>query len=325
MAFLQTLIHMEENEYLKHVNEYWGTSAGALVASLLAIGQSPAKLKSVMWKADFTKFRNVDIANILNIMNTWGLDDGTSLQTEIERLFELMKPGSPSYLMRDLVGLNIVVSDLNVHKSIVCNSETYPELRVTDVIRASMSLPIFLKPFQCPINNHYWVDGGIRANFPWHLLPNDDARSTAIGFNFTRSWDGGPKSFAEYLFSMIHFDEPQTIQRLKKEWPNNIIWFSSPPFPAWFVKFTPDDYTFVETLGSNTYHEWVKSTREPLLNLKKNEILVQTDRLRIPPLVSLPDHTIELSDTPPVSPELFPDSSRLQSPPLPPLSRRWSL
>ena len=257
LVFLQTLVELERTQRLVNVKEYWGASAGALLASLLAVSKSATIVKQIMFSADYLKFRNIDVSNIFNINKTWGLDDGASLTEEIERLFELMEPGSKTKTLADISGLNIVVADLNTHDTVVCNSESYPSLRVVDAIRASMSLPMLFRPYKHAETGHYWVDGGLRAHFPWDLLPDDAARSEALGFTFIRSWSGGPKTFTEYLFSMIHFDEPKKMQQQRKDWSNNILWYPSPPFPAWYVRLCKDDYELIDSYGQRMADEWL--------------------------------------------------------------------
>lgn len=256
LVFLQTLVELEKHNHLVNVKEYWGTSAGALLASLLAISKSAQTVKKVMFAADYTKFRNIDVSNMLMINTTWGLDDGTSLTGEIERLFDIVEPGSKTLKMSDIRGLNIVLSNLNTHETVVCSGENYPDMRVIDAIRASMSLPIMFRPYRHPQSGHYWVDGAVRANFPWDMLPDDKARSEALGFTFEKSWADGPKTFMEYLFSMIHFDEPKKMAEQKQAWPKNIIWYPSPPFPAWYVNFKEDDYKLVEQYGQTAADMW---------------------------------------------------------------------
>lgn len=325
LVFMQALIALEKAQRLQHVREYWGTSAGALLAALLALGKSPARVKSVMWAADYTKFRNLDVANMLGIMSTWGLDDGKSLTGEIERLFEIMEPGSKTKKLRDVSGLHIIVSDLNIHDTVDVNAQSFPDLRVVDAIRASMSLPIFFRPFVCPANGHFWVDGAVRAHFPWHVLPNDDARNSALGFSFEKSWDGGPKSFTEYIFSMIHFDEPKAIRNLKQKWPQNIMWFPSPPYPAWFVRLREEDYSLVESMGQATYDSWIRSLGDSGYPPKTTGVSQQNDRDHyIPSPSSLGNHITESLE----NPQVFPVPSQDSSPPqLPrkPLSRRWTI
>lgn len=321
LVFVQTLVEMERRGHLKNVNEYWGTSAGALLAALLSLTKSAEQVKSIMWIADYTKFRNMDVSNLLGIFNTWGLDNAESLTNEIERLFELIQPGNKNLLLKDISGLNIVVSDMTIHETVVCNSNTFPDLRIVDAVRASMSLPIFFKPYICPINGHCWVDGAIRAHFPWLELPNDSARDESLGFTFDKSWSGGPKTFTEYIYSMIHFDEPKKNAILKHKWNNNIIWYPVPPYPAWFVGINNDDLSLVENMGQSAFNKWFISHSVA----KMHESPPRNVLPHIPQQVSLQNHINEPLDSPKLYQALSQDSSRHQSLPKQPVYRRWSL
>jgi predicted acylesterase/phospholipase RssA len=324
--FAQTLVELEKRNRLVAVKDYWGTSAGALVAALLAISKSPSRVKDVMFKANYTNWRNFDVTNLLNITNTWGLDDGKSLTEEIETVFEMLQPGSKTKTLRDISDLHIVVSDLHSHETVVVNSESYPELRVVDAIRASMSLPLFFRPYRHPVTGHVWVDGAIRAHFPWEVLPSDDARREALGFTFEKSWSDGPQTFMEYLFSMIHFDEPRKIQVLKKNWSRNIVWYPPPPYPAWYVRLKPEDFTMIEAIGKQAAEQWLMLGDDLALNQGMTEIQNGSDRPYTRPQVSHQDHTTGMLDTP-ARPQPSPpqDSLPRLAPSTPRASRRWSV
>jgi NTE family protein len=326
LMFAQTLVELEKQNRLVAVKDYWGTSAGALVAALLAISKSPSRVKDVMFKANYTNWRNFDVANLLNITNTWGLDDGKSLVEEIETVFEMLQPGSKTKKLADISGLHIVVSDLHSHETVVVNSESYPELRVVDAIRASMSLPLFFRPFRHPVTGHIWVDGAIRAHFPWEVLPSDEARREALGFTFEKSWADGPQTFMEYLFSMIHFDEPRKIQDLKKKWSRNIVWYPPPPYPAWYVRLKPEDFTMIETIGKQAAEQWLMLGGDST----SNQGTIGNQNVSGLPCIPVPssrqDRTTGMLDTParprPSPPQ---DSLPHPAPSTPRASRRWSV
>lgn len=258
LVFLQGLIELEKKGTFKRVNEYWGTSAGAMVASLYAFTKSSQTVKDIMFNTNYQKFRDIDISNVFGIQTSWGLDDGQSLIQEIEYIFESIGKGNKDKLLSDMPELNIVVSDVTIRETVVCNSQTFPSLRVVDALRASMSLPVFFRPFRHPETGHLWVDGAIKANFPWHCLPNDTARSEALGFAFEKSsYYTTPKTLMEYIFSMIHFDEPKKTKVLKSEWSSNIIWFVLPPFPSWFIRLQKEDFDLIEKLGREGAEKWL--------------------------------------------------------------------
>lgn len=326
LVFLQSLLELEQRGRLVRVNEWWGTSAGALLASLYSLTRSVRPLKDIMFSANYLRFRDFDITNILSIHTTWGLDDGKSLHAEIERLFELVEVGSKAKCMKDAVGLNIVVSDLTDHTTVVCNSNTFPNMRIVDALRASMSLPLYFRPYVHPESGHYWVDGAIRANFPWNILPSDDARREALGFAIEKSWMGGPRTFSEYIFSMIHFDEPKKIQRLRETWPRNILWFASPPYPAWYVRLVPEDYTLIERMGKDAFDAYwaIAGDSEPTPRTTENPS--HSAHPHTPLQDGRSHHTDERSETL-QSPSLE-TPRRSSSPHMPstsPAFRRWSV
>jgi len=324
--FAQTLVELEKQNRLVAVKDYWGTSAGALVAALLAISKSPSRVKDVMFKANYTNWRNFDVTNLLNITSTWGLDDGKSLTDEIETVFEMLQPGSKTKKLADISGLHIVVSDLHSHETVVVNSESYPELRVVDAIRASMSLPLFFRPFRHPVTGHLWVDGAIRAHFPWEVLPNDESRREALGFTFEKSWSDGPQTFMEYLFSMIHFDEPRKIADLRKRWSRNIVWYPPPPYPAWYVRLKPEDFTMIETIGKQAAEQWLMLGGDSTSNQGTIGNQNVSGLPCIPAPSSRQDRTTGMLDTP-AHPQPSPpqDSLPHPAPSTPRASRRWSV
>jgi hypothetical protein len=322
LVFLQTLVELEGRGILHDVVHYWGTSAGSLLAALLAVSKSALAVKKVMLSADFSKFRDIDVTNLLNITVSWGMDSGISLVCELERLFELLCAGSSKSTLSKYPGLHIVVADLTTHSTLVCDSNSYPDLRVIDAVRASMSLPIFFRPFE--YKGHYWVDGGVRANFPWEYLPSDADRREALGFMIEKGWMQGPKSFSEYIFSIIHFDEPKKYEIWKSVWADNIILYHPPPFPAWFMRLNPDDFALLETLGMQAAEAWftrIISKQTP----KTPEMQLSS----VPHCVPLQDspqrHTDGMLDirTPLFS--LSQDSSPHQLPYKQQTSRRWSV
>jgi len=317
LAFVHTLIELEKVGRLRNVNEYWGTSAGALLASLLAISKSATMLNELTRTIQYTQFRDMDITNLLSIHTTWGLDDGKSLTKEIERIFETIEPDGKNKTMKDVSGLHIVITDLTLRETVVCSAKNYPNIRVVDAIRASMSLPFFFRPYINPENSHVWVDGAVRANFPWMLLPNDEARKESLGFTFDKTAVGSPTSLMEYIFSMIHFDESKKFQYLKDTWASNICFYTPPPFPSWFMRLREEDFKLLETMGLEMFTKITSS-------LQMRETPPPFARPHIPS--SFPLHCKnELSDSLSRAHEPSLDSSQPQSPSKAPVSRRWSL
>lgn len=260
IIFVEALVELEKAGVLRDVTEYWGTSAGAFVAVVMAIGKSPSKLKPVIETTNFTNFRDMDITNLLNIANTWGLDSGKSLATEIGRVLDELVAGSSSYTLSDVPSLSIVVSDLNRRETLILNGKTHPTLRIVEAVRASMGLPMFYCPYKDPESGNLWIDGALRANFAWSHLPSDTDRRESLGFCITKPPKQGPESLAEYMFSMVHFDEPAKHVVWKRDWPHNILWFPAPPFPAWYMKLDPEDFELLWSSGREVAAAWLSTS-----------------------------------------------------------------
>jgi predicted acylesterase/phospholipase RssA len=260
IIFVEALVELEKAGLLRDVTEYWGTSAGAFVAVVMAIAKSPSKMKPIIETTNFTNFRDMDITNLLNIAATWGLDNGKSLSTEIGRVLEELVAGSSAYTLSEVPSLSIVVSDLNLRQTLVLNGKTHPTIRIVDAVRASMGLPMFYCPYKDPISGNLWIDGALRANFAWNLLPSDADRRESLGFCITKSMKQGPESLVEYMFSMVHFDEPAKHAAWKRDWPHNILWFPAPPFPAWYMKLLPEDFALLWSSGRDVAASWLSTS-----------------------------------------------------------------
>ena len=256
-VFVQALIELETVGLLTDVREYWGTSAGAYLAMILAIGASPSKIRPILLETKFHKFRDMDVRNLLSFQTTWGLDDGLSLLYELERIVGLMGRSS-DICLRDVPTLHIVITNVTLRETTVVSAKTYPNIRVVDAVRASMSLPFFYRPYKEPLSGHLWIDGALRENFPWNLLPTDEEREQTVGFCFNQPATE-PTSLLQYVFSMVHFDEPRKMVDWKKRWNHRILWFPIPPFPAWYSRIDSEDVELVTESGKRVATEWLLS------------------------------------------------------------------
>ena len=329
LVFVEALILLETAGILERVEEYWGTSAGAFLATLMALGDSVADVRKCMYATDYIKFRDIDVNNLLNINKSWGLDNGDSLMGEIERILELIKPGSSAYVMSDIPNLTFIIANISTHEIILCSAKTHPTLPVIDAIRASMSLPLFFRPYTHKESGHIWVDGAIGANFPWGLLSSDADRYESLGFTFEHGAIKTPTTIAEYIFSMIHFEGPKKIAYLKDKYPKNIVWFPNLPFPAWFMRLQPADFEMLTSIGTAAAQEWLTLNSAPHSYLRypqgKNGSSPSYEDRRNPSPCSPPHHTKQMLGNPKSSdPEPPRDSSQPQSHYMRLADRRWS-
>jgi len=305
-----------DSSLLKDVTEWWGTSAGALIAALLSVQGDLSVMVHLSTIMDFRHFRNMELDHIFNMTRTWGLDSGEGLLQGVVDMLE--RVGAKDWTLSKVPGLHIIIADVTNSKTLVCSAKTHPDLLISHAVRASMSLPFFYMPYRT-VDGSLWVDGGMRCNFAWSLL-TEEQQKESIGFFFGTPQSGPvgqtPSSLSQYLLRLIHFGEKTEIE-------GNLVRVHIPNFPAWFVNLQEEDRVELASCGRIAgelfMKEWlVKSSGTPPDPVKT---------LRPSPspesLVHLPDESSGtlLHSLPLLPPDLH------RNPPLKssPLTRRWSV
>jgi len=323
VSFLGALEVLSTHNLIDGANQYWGNSAGALMATCLSLNTSNAKLRKIFYDMDFTKFRDFDLSNIMSFSTRWGLDSGDAFKNSLKTILEDIKPGSSQYTLQELPSLHITASDLTDTKPIIMDSTTFPTMKLVDALRASTSIPFFYVPFRNPVDNHLLVDGAIACNFPWVLL-SEEQRKDAIGFDFcTNERDREPASLSEFIPAIMNFrDRYWRADLNKKNSHPNVIILKIKGFPTWHLALTKEDRDELIKIGSDAATLWLNSRADsktaqtqscsvPLSTPAQDSPLVRTNVLsgsRVSPFLSKPRGPYR----------------HLQRQSLP-ISRRWSL
>lgn len=187
-----------------------GTSAGAVVASLVAAHQVAGKplsnLQTIMASVDYRKFQDEEPlerltgtpGKIIELLLHMGIAKGDYLVEWLgNQLADL-----DVYTFADLAiseeddpGTSLPANQrfrLVVHTSDISRGALvrlpwdYPQysrdpaqMRVVDAVRASMSIPFFFRPvsFSTPTGKVTWVDGGMLSNFPVTVFDRTDGKT----------------------------------------------------------------------------------------------------------------------------------------------------
>jgi len=262
LAFLGSVEFLTQKNMFKNVSDYWGNSAGALLATFLSLKTPLPKLKTVFEDLDFTRFRDIDLGNIVSFGDKWGLDSGEAFLNEMKKLLETIKPGSSQYTLQELPSLHIAAADLTDTKMVILDAKSFPNLKLVDALRATTSLPFFYRPFRNPINNHLLVDGAVGMNFPWALLPSDEHRKSALGFNFKIYSDSDePKSLSEFIPKILNFKEScrEKVGSKNNIIEPNIIYFHIEGYPPWHLSIKQHDRVHLFSTGRAITESWFTS------------------------------------------------------------------
>ncbi|WP_457207648.1 patatin-like phospholipase family protein [Nocardioides sp. P5_C9_2] len=193
-----------------------GTSAGAIVASLVAAGMGH-RLEELTIDTDFADFLDEGpagrllgpLGNGLDLLAREGLHQGRSLHRWIQFTLagagvrtwgDLRLPGTTSRTpVEHRYRLVVIVSDVSrgrmlrlpwdYERLLGCSPDAMP---VADAVRASASIPFFFRPWHLPVDpaltggrtEIVLTDGGMLSNFPIGLF-DDEPEHPTIGIRLS--------------------------------------------------------------------------------------------------------------------------------------------
>ncbi|MDR3240197.1 MAG: patatin-like phospholipase family protein [Clostridiales bacterium] len=186
-----------------------GTSAGAIVASLLGVGFTSGEIKDEMMKLDFRKFQKNDTLTGMGLVGkavkfVWknGVYSADYLEAWLEELFQ--RKGKTCFgdirienaeHERYRYKFQAIASDLSDSRMLVLprdlqNFGLNPDrFSIAKAVRMSMSIPVFYEPViltDADGRDHMIVDGGLLSNYPVWLLDDNapDPLYPTFGFRF---------------------------------------------------------------------------------------------------------------------------------------------
>jgi NTE family protein len=179
LVYLGVLRYLQQEGYDKNIRHIAGASIGALFATAFAIGMSMGDLEKnfKIFFADYEKCKiPVSMASLIQSYDNLGIDDGKRLIEPIQDVI-----GNLTFLeLSKRTGKDLVISATHLYSM----EPTYfsvnltPHVRVIDAVRASMAVPIFIKPVE--IGDDYYIDGGISDGVPINAFPNVNPDSVLI-------------------------------------------------------------------------------------------------------------------------------------------------
>ena len=220
IAYVGALKSLEEQGVLDGIEKVGGTSAGAITALLLSLAYTPDEMESIISETKFQKFndgRFLFIGGIYRTKKRYGWYRGQKFTKWIGTLIEA-KTGNADISFEALhqqgyMDLYAAAICLNKQELVILSHETYPEMKVKDAVRISMSIPLYYQAvfidsighvFQKQSKEHdlnIMVDGGITGNFPIHIFDEIKIDST-----------GKPYRIPNYETLGIRIDEDPQIQ-----------------------------------------------------------------------------------------------------------------
>lgn len=266
IAYAGAVHALEEKGMLENVERVGGTSAGAITALALSLGYNSGEINSLVASTPYKKFndgRYFFIGGISRTRKYYGWYRGIQFEKWLSRLIE-KKTGDPDITFQQLrdkgyKDLYITGTSLQQQKTIVFSRENFPNMKIRNAVRISMSIPFYFEAAFIDsagaIVHHpksmkgldVMVDGGLLANFPIAIFdsskyidatkPNEYVKNPhTVGFRIDRgvqigydSVDRGLapfeiKNFGEYTdaFYSILLETVNRKPLTKEDWDRTV-------------------------------------------------------------------------------------------------------
>jgi NTE family protein len=176
-----------------------GTSAGAIIAALLAVGYKAAEVKEELEKLDYNKFKDEGLLDKFGFVGKglslgfeYGIYEGDFFEDWMEKLLRAKGKTTfgdiimPDYVENDTkekekykYKFQAIAADITDRCLLVLphSLEDFgynpDKFSISRAVRMSMSIPIFFEPIQLEDGSgrkHFIVDGGTLSNYPIWLL-----------------------------------------------------------------------------------------------------------------------------------------------------------
>ena len=220
-------------------SEVAGTSAGSIVAALIAAGASPDRLSAIIGDLDFNQFDKSPVSKgkykgmgwlakaassllliigemgrmVRNFLLYLGYRDSGSIESFMEQhLSDLLGIKNRTITFSDMkMPVSVISSDLQSNSVKVWSKDRTPNDSVAYAVRCSCSIPLYFQP----VDGRY-VDGGMLSNLPTFVFSESFNYDKVLAFSLStpKGKEEDEVSLAGYLTSLANtvVDGSQGIQ-----------------------------------------------------------------------------------------------------------------
>lgn len=185
IAYSGVIRQFEKSGLSNNIKKVGGTSAGAITALMFSLGYNSDEIYDIISGTKFQKFNDgefIFFGGFARLNGKYGWYKGDNFIKWLEKIIK-SKTGNSEITFKELQNegfkqLYVTGTSLNKQKLLIFSSETYPQMKVKDAVRISMSIPLYFeavfidsigrvyKKHQGVENLDVVVDGGIMGNFP---------------------------------------------------------------------------------------------------------------------------------------------------------------
>ena len=177
VAYAKIPMVLAEFDILDDITKVAGSSAGAIIAVLLALKYTPDEIYNVIKDTNFSKFKDSSpffTVTIYRLLFRSGIHSGQRFEKWIKTQI-LYKTGNRETTFRQLydeTGIELVLTGtcFDTKKTEYFSYKTKPNMPIWLACRISMSIPCYYYPVNVDLVRY--VDGGMLYNYPIWVFDN---------------------------------------------------------------------------------------------------------------------------------------------------------
>ncbi len=185
IAYCGVIQELEERNMIQSIENFGGTSAGAITALMLSLGYNASEIEEIISKTKFNKFNDgnfIFFGGLHRMNKVFGWYEVKKFNKWLEEIiFQKTKDKNITFMQLDERGfknLYVTATNLTSQKLEILSKETYPDMMIKDAVRISMSIPLYFEAAfvdqngkllvkkEQKLNANVMVDGGILGNYP---------------------------------------------------------------------------------------------------------------------------------------------------------------
>ncbi len=182
IAYVGAMGVLDEKGILPDIVRVGGASAGAINAVLIGLGYSVREMRNVLWELDFRNFLDDSwgvVRDTKRLIEEFGWYRGDFFRDWIGQVIR-KKTGNENATFRDVdvwitedihpfKHMYFMGTNLSTGYAEVFSHEHTPRMAIADVVRLSMSIPLFFAAKR-NFRGDLFVDGGMLDNYPVKLF-----------------------------------------------------------------------------------------------------------------------------------------------------------
>ncbi|HXS35899.1 MAG TPA: patatin-like phospholipase family protein [Flavipsychrobacter sp.] len=210
IAYAGAIKVLEEKNVLQNINNVAGTSVGAIVASLIAVGYNAEEIKDIMMKLKIEEFNDGQfffIGGQKRLRKNFGWYKGEVLEDWLGDLIKAKTGNANTTLaqLHDLAlknkkikNLYITTTNLSKQRMEIFSWQNHPNISIKTAVHASIAIPLYFSAVLLDSNDNrikrpgntklfsVYIDGGLLANYPLNIFDSANLNSHTLGLKLER-------------------------------------------------------------------------------------------------------------------------------------------